>query len=434
MAAGLLLLLSACDTGFLGETDTDPIIEGERIPIMLFDRGLEEDPQIAGLEVRLPRPYTNPDWPQPGGNAQHVMQHVDVATAIDQAWSRDIGAGAQDETSLLSSPIVVGNRLLVLDAEGQLSALSTEDGDELWDFDTRPSDEEDAVFSGGITSDGARVFAATGSGETIALDLESGQELWRVKLPAPIRGAPTVADGRVFVISIDNQSFALDVSTGERLWSHTGIAEISALLGGASPAVAGDVVIIPYSSGEIYALRVENGRLLWVDSLSQLRSLDPVARLSDVRGNPAVDDTLVVAISHGGRMIATDLVTGRRVWDRQIGGVHMPWIAGEFIYVVSNGGEVICLTRRDGRVKWIQRLPAFEDPEDREQPIYYAGPTLAGDRLIVANSIGEAFAISPYSGEILGLIDLDDPVYVAPIVANGTIYFLTDDARVVAYR
>ena len=216
-AACLLLGVAACDTGFLGETDTDPIIEGERIPIMLFDQGLEEDPQIAGLEVRLPRPYTNPGWPQPGGNAQHVMQHVDVPTNIGEAWSRDIGAGAQDETSLLSSPIVVGSRLLVMDAEGQLSALSTSNGDTLWDVDTRPRDEEDAVFSGGVTSM-ARGFswrrAPARRSRSISRPARSSGG---AKLPAPIRGAPTVADGRLFVVSIDNQAFALDAGNGERL-------------------------------------------------------------------------------------------------------------------------------------------------------------------------------------------------------------------------
>ncbi len=40
----------------------------------------------------------------------------------------------------------------------------------------------------------------------------------------------------------------------------TGILEDAALLGGASPAVGSGVVIAPYSSGELFALRIETGR------------------------------------------------------------------------------------------------------------------------------------------------------------------------------
>ena len=146
-----------------------------------------------------------------------------------------------------------------------------------------------------------------------------------------------------------------------------------------------------------------------------------------------IDGNLVFAISHSGRLSALDFKSGTRVWERRISGVHTPWIAGQFIYVVSTKGEVICLTRRDGRIRWLTRLARFESPEDREGLISYAGPLLAGDRLLVASSIGELHAISPYSGKTLGRVDVGGPVFVPPIVAGRTIYVLTDGALLIAY-
>ena len=64
----------------------------------------------------------------------------------------------------------------------------------------------------------------------------------------------------------------------------------------------------------------------------------------------------------------------------------------------------------------------------------WTGPVLVSDRLIVAGSSGEALSISPYNRQILGKVELPDGVTICPIVAKNTIYFLSDDADLVAYR
>jgi outer membrane protein assembly factor BamB len=173
---------------------------------------------------------------------------------------------------------------------------------------------------------------------------------------------------------------------------------------------------------------------VWIENLSSLRALDAISRLADIRGNPVIDTDLALAISHAGRMAAIDMRTGRRVWERAIGSTQMPWVAGEFVFVAGLNGEVVALTRRDGRVRWVHRLPRYEDPEDQVDPIQYVGPVLVGDRLLVGSSDGYIYAISPYTGDALGRIDIGDEVYVAPLAAGGTVYVLSNDARLRAYR
>ena len=139
-------------------------------------------------------------------------------------------------------------------------------------------------------------------------------------------------------------------------------------------------------------------------------------------------------MSHSGRMVAIDLQNGGRIWDKQIGGIQAPWVAGEYIYAVSPEGLVVCLMREQGRIRWVRQLQRYEAEADQEGAIVWAGPVLASDRLIIAGSHGEALSISPYTGEVTGRIELPDDVMIAPIVANDTLIFLTDDAELVAYR
>jgi outer membrane protein assembly factor BamB len=218
------------------------------------------------------------------------------------------------------------------------------------------------------------------------------------------------------------------------LWAHTTVSESAGLLGGSSPAVNGSTVVVPYSSGELFAMRTENGRVVWSDNLTAFRRVDALATLAHIRGSPVIDRGMVLAISNSGRLVAIDQRSGRRLWERRIGGVDTPWVAGDFIYLLSNDGELFCLTREGGRVRWIRRLPRYKDPKKKEDPIRWAGPVLAGDRLVVVGSNGVALTLSPYTGEPLGRLRLPDGIALPPVVAENSIYFLTEDADLVAYR
>jgi len=133
-------------------------------------------------------------------------------------------------------------------------------------------------------------------------------------------------------------------------------------------------------------------------------------------------------------MVAIDLRTGRRIWDREIGGLSSPWVAGDYIFLLTNDAEIAAISRDSGSIHWVQTLPQFQDPETRDDPIVWSGPILASNRLIVAGSTGEVFSVSPYDGRIMGKIDMPSGISVAPIIAGGSIYFLADNAALVAYR
>jgi outer membrane protein assembly factor BamB len=268
----------------------------------------------------------------------------------------------------------------------------------------------------------------------LALDAKTGKELWRQQVAAPMRGAPTVAGDRVFAITVENQLDVLSAEDGHRLWTHSGIPETAGLLGAASPAVDGDIVVVPYSSGELFALRTENGRPLWTDNLATARPLGALSTLADIRGRPVIDRGRVFALSHSGRMVAIDLRTGDRVWEQEIGGTHGAWVAGDYIYVLGNDVDLLCLQRADGRVRWAHDLPRYEDAKKKKDPMRWAGPVLAGDKLIVVGSNGDALALSPYTGATLGQFTLPDGVFVDPVVAGGTLYVLTDEADLIALR
>ncbi len=429
------LSLAACDTfDNLLSGDPKTPLPGKRISVLNLASQLQPDPTIKDVQVRLPRPVVNADWPEAGGYPDHAMQHLALGDNVQRLWSHSVGDGDSRYGQVMASPVISGGRIFTMDASTVVTALDAKSGSRIWRFDPQPDEARSSTFGGGVAALGDRVYVTTGYAEVLALEAATGKVIWRRSVPAPIHSPPTVADGRVFAVTVENQLEVMSADDGHVLWSHSGLPETAGLLGGASPAVEGDIVAVAYSSGEIFALRTENGRVLWSDNLATARSLDAMTALADIRGRPIIDHGMVFAISHSGRMVAIDLRTGDRVWEQDIGGSYSPWVAGEYIYVLTNDSSLVCLTRKDGRIKWVLDLPRYDDEKKKKDPLEWTGPLLAGDRLIVLASDGEAVSVSPYTGEALGRIEFSDGSFIAPVLADNTLYILTQDADLIAYR
>jgi outer membrane protein assembly factor BamB len=431
----VVLLLAACSgNSWFGGKDKAPL-PGKRVPVMLLERQLAADPRLSDLPIRLPPPVVNPDWPQAGGVASHAMHHLAAKDDLELAWRADIGSGAAGASELLAQPVVAQGLVFTMDAEGVISAFDVSDGQRRWQYQPEGVDADSGLLDGGLAYDNGWLFVTMSSGRVLALNAAKGTEIWRQNLALPLHAAPAIAQGRLLVLSADNQLYALDGQTGRPVWRHAGFFEGAGLLGGPSPAVDGGVVVVPYSSAEVFGLRLDNGRPLWSDTVQRPRRTEALAQISDIDGQPVIEDDEVYVAGYGGQMAAIQLRRGVRTWDLDLGSTQAPWLAGDFIYVLTSRSEVVCLVRDNSGIRWVSPLPRLTDPKDPgSTPIDWTGPILVGDRLLIAGSNRQALSVSPYNGEILGRLDLPGPVLVAPIVAGGTVYFLTEDAELLAYR
>ena len=432
VAAALLAVLAACSGG---KDKGDPVDRASRLPVLIYEQEINADPALSELRVTLPAPFLNQNWPQAGGAPGKAMHHISLPLTLSKAWERDVGDGDDLTRRLISPPVVLDGRLFVIDADSTVTALSAVNGNRLWTARlVRPDESDDMAFGGGVAADGTSVYAVSGFGLVAAYDAASGNQLWRQDMGVPLRGEPTISGGTLFVLSLDNQLFALNAQTGETQWEAVGLIENAGLLGTAAPAATRDTLVVGFSSGELNAIRTENGRVTWQDSLARTTRLTALAALTDIDGAPVIDRGRVFAVGHGGRMVAMDLATGQRVWEQNIGGTNTPWVAGDFVYIVSNDAELFCLTRSEGRVRWVTQLQRYDDPEDRDGLVRWQGPVLASDRLVLTSSNGYVASVSPYTGDLLSVRRLSGSSYLPPIVADNMLYVMTKDAKIVAFR
>ena len=434
------LAVSGCGVFKAAKKHGTPTL-GERIPVLNYETRAEAEPELADLAVVLPPAETNADWNQPGGSAAKVNGQLTLPESLSQAWSVSIGKGSTGQRRLNAAPVVQGGKVFTMDTSGDVKAFDAKSGHTLWQAQItlvsgtkKKKKNENAAFGGGVSASDGRVFATTGYGIIAAFDASTGKQLWQQKTSTPLRGAPTVTNTRVYALSQDNQLYSFSADKGEQLWTVSGTVEVAGLLGAGAPAVALDTVVVGFSSGELNALRAENGRTVWTDALARTGRSTAMAALSDIDASPVIDRGRVYAIGHGGRIAALELATGQRVWERNFAGVSMPWIAGEFIYIVTLEGEVVCMKRADGKVRWVLQLPHYANVKKKSGPIGWSGPVLASERLFLTGSNKQMVVVSPYTGKQITSYKLSAPAYLPPVVAGNMAYVLTDDGKLTAYR
>jgi outer membrane protein assembly factor BamB len=436
LAAVCSLALSGCADSLAGMSlpslpklqDINPFAEkevplpGKRIAV-IQQENLGSDLASAERPIVLPMAQNNDNWSQPGGVPSNAPGHLALAASVKIAWTADAGTGSSFYGKLTASPIVYHGKVLTLDAAGKVTAFDVASGSVVWRASTTPDNEKDQEgFGGGLAADNGQIYAATGYGQVLALDAGNGNRLWERGVETPVRTSPTAVGERVFVVTAEGQLHCLSASDGAELWRFRGMNSTASLLFNASPAVDGNIVVVPYPSGDLVALRAADGQAVWSETLSRTRTGSSLSAMSDA-ARPAVDNGTVFAVGHAGRMIATLQKSGERLWSLTVPGIQTPWVAGDTVFVVDTGGQLMAITRRDGKILWTAKLAGAKT---------WSGPVLAGGHLWLASDKGHLVSVDPSTGKVTATIDLGTPVFIAPVVAGGRMFVFTDKAKLIA--
>jgi outer membrane protein assembly factor BamB len=437
MRVGFAFALAALALSACGGKEKEVLLQGERITILSAEESLSADRSAAQRRVSLPNEKTVTSWGQVGGNAAHTVGHAKLAASVNQVWSRSLGAGSGKDEQIFHQPVAVDGVIYTLLPNGSIRAVEAAKGKSVWRTQIKGIKESSHFkYSGGLAVSDDILIATTGAGQAIGFDRKTGKELWRRDVLIPTRAAPIAYAGRVFVIGHNNQVFALKASDGSVLWTHNGIAESLSLLTAGAAAADGNIVVVPYSSGEIYALNAQNGTYFWHDALALNVKADPFSALVDVTAPPVIDGEVLFAVNHNGRLGAFSVAGGERLWEVELSATQQPWVAGDLIFITTENNRLAAISREDGKIRWVKdldsKIPARKKKKAAKR--FWGAPILAGGRVLVTSDDGFAFAVNPLSGELIRIGEIAKNIRVAPLVIDDTLIFLTQDGRLIAYR
>ncbi len=407
-------------------------LTGQRFAIGAGDVTVVEN---VTASIRLPRAVSNAEWTDVNGSPQHKFGHAAFSNAPTLRWSADVGTGVGRNTRITSGPVSGGGLVYALDGGSTITALSS-DGVVAWSLDITPASEKPADGSGGgISYANGVIYAGTGFGELLAINATSGNIIWRRMFEAALRSAPT-SDGRtVYVVTRGDVAYAVDAKNGALDWVQRGAtSSTGGLEGGASPAVSGRQVVVPFSSGEVIAVRSNTGELRWKEGIDGARAATSLAFIGDISGDPVIDGNSVYVSNLAGETVKLNLTSGARSWTLGAGASDAVWPVGGSVFLVSDHAQLMRVNAGNGSVIWSQQLPQFEKPEKHEDIIRHYGPVLAGGLMWVAGRDGQLRGFEPEGGQMVASVSIPGGAAAVPVIVAGVMYILSLDGELHAFQ
>lgn len=429
-----LTAVLAATTLLAGCAQQEVILPGERLTL----RG--ETPEAAPENLTAPISFAAAQnltsWPQSQANIQNNPGHLRVNYPLEQVFEVSIGAAEDRKHRITAQPVVADNRIFTLDAQATVQATAP-DGRVLWRRDLTPMrDDSSQASGGGLAVDGNMVYASSGFGSLTAMDIATGRILWEQQLNAGGTGTPTVAGDLVYFVSSDNRGWALEKDTGRVRWQLNGVEGGASIVGGPAPAVTDQLVLFPFSNGELVSAFRLGGVQRWRASVSGTRTGSALAQISAVTGDPVIDGGTVYVSNHSGRLAALDLDTGDRMWTAQEGALSPVAVGGGSVFLISDRNELLRLDAADGSRIWGTKLPNYMARTPRKRADVYAhyGPLLVNDQLLIASGDGSLRSFGATSGAFTGGVVVDGGAATAPIVVNGLVYVVSRKGKLIAFR
>ena len=422
--------------GMAGCSEPELVLPGERIAVTQQVEHLTANQQAMAEGAGLSAPLTTLTASHPGLNAGHAGGHLALDLPLDERWDVEIGTGG-DEFVELAVPVVGAGHVIAVSASGEVSAIEIETGNLSWRVSIE--DFEDDVIpgiAGGLAISGSTVFVHGGGHNLAALSVEDGSVIWSQRFQLPLRGGPTVyAKKALAVTDIDANLFMLRIDNGSVLWDRAGLPSGTIVYGAPSPAIYDNQIAVAAHGGELSLLDADNGDVIWSDNLATFNPRTPLQGLGDIRAHPVHDGGLVFVVSQSGRTAAFAVRSGLLLWELPIGGIEMPWVAGDSVFIVTLDGRLYAIRRNDGAIRWVAELPGALPigAVAAEDIPRYVGPVVAAGKVILVAEGGNILLFNADTGALEDEADVGGRIVTAPQLAAGMMFVLDNSGTLTAF-
>lgn len=346
------------------------------------------------------------------------LQKIDEQVKLKSRWSRGVGDG-QGNGLYKINPILVNDSIYVASSEGKLASVDAKTGRVRWKSNL------DLALSGGVGHHRDSIFVGASEGLVMRLSADSGEEIWRAVVSGEVLSAPQ-GDGRYVVAqTYDGKLIGFDYETGEIRWTYTSDVPVLTLRGTGTPMILGDNAIAGFADGKVVAVNLRSGNVAWESRVAIPQGRSEIERIVDIDGSMALQGNELYVASYQGRLVAIDIRSGRRLWQRNVSSVSGVGVGFGNVYVADEDGTVSAFLRNGQGVRWQNIDLGF-----RELSL----PTPVNSYVATVDFEGYLHLLSQVDGEIVGRTKVDSKGARADMIARGNRLFVyTNDGALKAY-
>ena len=284
------------DNLYIGSLDAKLLALHKDSGQLLWQFPNKDEPKLSGI---YGAPATKDDsvfvgaYGSSDGGLNGTLYSINTSTQREE-WR------FETEGTIVGSPVVYEDIVMIGSSDGNLYAIDTKSGTEMWRFTTgnsiwsTPAVYEGIVYFGSLDH---TVYAVSLSNRS------QGQEIWRFLTGGAVASTPLVKNGRVYIGSFDRRFYALDASTGQQTWVKPFEAQ-NWFWTEAVSSSDGSTIFVGSLDGNLYALNSTTGTHVWPT---------PFSTENPIMSSPAIIPEGVVVANDNGDIYLVRVQDGREI-------------------------------------------------------------------------------------------------------------------------
>jgi outer membrane protein assembly factor BamB len=341
-------------------------------------------------------------------------------------WEENVGDGSEGYFSRLK-PVIAYDTVYSASRVGDVIAFDIKEGKELWNVDLSDVDNQrsfwdsrlSALLAGGPIVGENKVFIGSENGKVYALDAQSGELAWQADSKGEIISAPAVDSGILIVNTASGIMKAFNADNGEELWKIEQDVPALTLRGISQPVIASGGVIIGTGKGGVDVYLVDKGQQGWSTEIGEPTGSTELERVIDVDSSPVVFGDKIYAVSSRGNLAAIELKSGRVLWKRQYSSYRQISIYRNTIFLTDIRGHVYAIDRVNGIERWSNLALTNRG---------VTGPAIVDNYVVVGDFEGYLHWLDQETGEFVARHEVDSSgIHSTPTVFNNVLYCQSRD-------
>ena len=344
-----------------------------------------------------------------------IIQKVD----IKKLWSVGVGDG-QAQGFFKIKPVIDGDLIYIASADGALVAINRHTGKKVWDV------ELDTALSGGVGLYEDTLLVGSSDGSVLKLSASDGSLVWSTRLSGEIL-APPQANGKVVIAqTYDGKLQGLNFDTGEKIWVFDSNVPVLTVRGTSTPILSNNAVYAGFANGRVAAFDANTGGISWEVRVAISQGRSEIERIVDVDGTMVLAGKELYAASYQGSLVAIDVASGRKLWQRDVSSFAGVSQGFGNVYVTDEDGTVFAYYRNGQGERWSQTALGYRE---------LSRPTPVSSYVAVADYQGYVHFISQIDGEIVGRVKADGDGARADMLSDGNLlYIYGNSGDLIAYQ
>ena len=257
------------------------------------------------------------------------------------------------------------------------------------------------------------------------LNLQSGDLVWSKNNTAPFNSQIKIYKDRFFVIDFTNTLRCYSMKNGEEIWNFQTETALIRSQKRLSMVIVEDVIYFNNSLGDISAVRINDGELLW-----QLPTQSDVLYESafSLETSDIITDNKDLFFSNNkNQFFSIDIKSGSFNWENSINSNLRPSVVENFIISVSLEGYLIVIDKITGNIIKVTDVFNNFKPKKREE-ILPTGFIVGLKNIYLSTNIGRLLVIDIKSGKTISTLKIDKDKISRPFVSNQNLYLAKDNA------